>query len=107
MPDIQQDGWNEWSKHVLKELQRLNNGQDSIRAELHELRNGLAKVSAIENDVIELKMWKRNVTEITSPTQLQELVKKVNDLESFKIKAIAIFGFVQLAMTVIIGLMAI
>jgi len=101
-----QGNWNEWSKHVLKELQRLNAGQDSIRSELHDIRSGMVKVSVIESNVDEIKKWKQDVTEVASPTQLKELVKKVDKLESFKIKAIAIISFVQLLVTVLVGLFA-
>jgi len=101
-----EDGsWSEWSKHVIKELQRLNAGQDTIREEIQGIRSSLTKLSVVENQVEELKMWRNNVAEIASPTQLKELVKKVDGLESFKIKAIAVFAFAQVAITVVIGLL--
>ena len=97
-------GWNEWSKHVLKELQRLNAGQDTIKEEIHQIKSSLTKLSVVESQVEELKVWRSNVTEVASPTQLKELVKKVEELESFKVKAIAVFTFVQIAIGVAISL---
>ena len=97
-------GWNEWSKHVLKELQRLNAGQDTIKEEIHQIKSSLTKLSVVESQVEELKAWRSNVTEVASPTQLKELVKKVEELESFKVKAIAVFTFVQIAIGVAISL---
>jgi len=97
-------GWNEWSKHVLKELQRLNAGQDTIKEEIHQIKSSLTKLSVVESQVEELKDWRSNVTEVVSPTQLKELVKKVEELESFKVKAIAVFTFVQIAIGVAISL---
>lgn len=106
MSDGAQNGWNEWSKHVLKELQRLNDGQDSLKQNLHDIRNGMVKVSVIENSLKEVKAWKDSVTEVASPTQLQELVKKVEGLESFKVKAMAIIGFSYVVLTIAVAIVA-
>jgi hypothetical protein len=51
-------GWGEWSKHVLIELERLNNNYElltdrlddiktDVRSELSEIRNDITKVKAI------------------------------------------------------------
>jgi len=104
--DIETQGsWGEWSKHVLKELQRLNAGQDTIREEIHELKSSISKLSVVETKLEEINQWKSNVTEVISPTQMRELVKKVEGLESFKVKAIAIFTFVQVGVATAIGLL--
>ena len=102
--DEARNGWNEWSKHVLKELQRLNNGQDSIKEEIHGIKSSMSKLSILENQVDELKRWKNNVTEVASSSQLKELIVKVNDLDKHKIKTIAIFTFMQIAFGVALGL---
>jgi hypothetical protein len=95
--------WPEWSKHVLKELQRLNAGQDSIRAEIHELKSGIVKLGVVETKLEEIGVWKDNMTEVVSPTQLKALVVKVEALESFKIKSVAIFTFVQVCVAALVG----
>jgi hypothetical protein len=51
-----------------------------------------------EDRVDELKAWKEKVDEIASPSQLKELVSEVQQLKSFKIKAITIFTVVQFGM---------
>ena len=119
------NGWNEWSKHVLKELERLNSNYeslntkiDSIKSDVHEeisgIKNDITKVKAMQytldemktwkktyedeavlKSVKELKGWKHEVDEIASPTQLKETVKDVSDLKTFKTQAITIFLVVQ------------
>jgi hypothetical protein len=99
------DSWNEWSKHVLKELQRLNAGQDGIRVEMHEIKSSLTKLSVVENQVEDIKVWKDNISEVASPTQLKELVDKVDSLQSFKTKAITGFVLVQIIIGILIGVL--
>ena len=96
----EQNGWNEWSKHVLNELHRLNVGQESIREDIHNIRIGMSKVTVMETQLEEIKVWKDNVSEVTTPTQLKELIVKVDDLQTFKAKAITFFVLVQLAVTI-------
>ena len=71
MPEIQErNSWPEWSKHVLKELERLNtnyenlnNKIDSIRTDVHEeiadIRNDITKIKAMQYSLDELKAWKK------------------------------------------------
>jgi hypothetical protein len=96
--------WGEWSKHVLKELQRLNAGQDTIRDEILQLKSNISKLSIVENRLEEIGKWKGSMAEVASPTQMKELVKKVEGLEAFKVKAIAIFTFAQIIVGAILGL---
>ncbi len=99
----EQNGWNEWSKHVLNELKRLNDGQDTIRQEIYIIRGGMTKVSVIENQIGEIRDWKRDVSNVCSPHQLEELVKKVDELQAFKIRAITLFAIVQIAFGLVLA----
>jgi len=85
------NGWNEYGKLVLKELERLNEGQAELRKDIDQKFNELAaQMTAlttdhknIENDVHELKRWKENVQEVWSVTQMRqskdELYKQKNN----------------------------
>jgi len=42
MPPQQQNGWQQWSNHVLKELDRLNSGMLTMNNELTQLRIEIA-----------------------------------------------------------------
>jgi hypothetical protein len=38
------DGWNEWSRHVLRELERINQQGEKLHDEVADLRQDLAVV---------------------------------------------------------------
>jgi len=119
------NGWNEWSKHVLKELERLNSNYeslhdkiDSIKSDVHEeisaIKNDITKVKAMQygldemkewkkiyedeavlKNVKELKAWKADVDEVASPTQFSGMVKDLEKLKTFKTQAVTIFLVAQ------------
>lgn len=91
--DKGQNGWNEYSKLVLKELERLNENYESLRDEITKIHNDIAK-----NDTENLKRWKMNVDEVFSPTQMKELRTDVDNLKSFKTTATTIFFVIQFLM---------
>ena len=92
------DGWSEYSRLVLKELETLAKSIEGLRTELQEVKQELAKMQVREDKVDDLKAWKEKVDEVASPTQLKELVQEVNDLKLFKTKAITVFAVVQFGM---------
>jgi vacuolar-type H+-ATPase subunit I/STV1 len=98
MPDNHQNGWNEYSKLVLKELESLADSIDNLNVQLQEVKQELIEIRAKEDRIDDLKAWKEKIDEVTSPTQLKELMIKVDELNSFKIKAIGVFISVQFIM---------
>tara|TARA_Y100000310_G_C20000502_1_gene498263 strand:- start:92 stop:412 length:321 start_codon:yes stop_codon:yes gene_type:complete len=96
------NNWNEYSRLVLKELETLAQGIESLRIELQEVKQELAAMRAREDKIDELRSWKEKIDEVASPTQLQGLVKEVDDLKQFKTKAITIFAVVQFAMAALL-----
>ena len=99
--DNNQNGWNEYSKLVLKELESLADSIDNLNSEVQGVKQELIEMKARESRIDEIKAWKEKIDEVTSPTQLKELIVKVDDLNSFKIKAIGVFIAVQFAMGVV------
>jgi septation ring formation regulator EzrA len=97
------NGWNEWSKHVLKELERLNENYEGLRGEIGKIQQNITELKAARSDVDDIKDWKKRMEESVSPSQLGELRKDVDDLKSFKAKAIAVFVVVQLIITVVLA----
>jgi hypothetical protein len=103
MPDenSHQNGWNEYSRLVLKELETLADGIDSLRTEIQSVNQELAKMQVREDKVDDLKQWKERIDDVLSPSQLKDLVKEMAELKSFKVKAITIFAVVQFSMVAI------
>jgi hypothetical protein len=44
MPDVQTNGWAEWGKHVLAELERLNNVCDKLEDTLSQMTIEMTKL---------------------------------------------------------------
>lgn len=100
------NGWNEWSKHILKELERLNDGIDGLHTELQSVKHGMQRIAVVEDQTLELKEWKKDISEVCSPTQFKELRQSVDDLKYFKTKAITIFAVIQIIMGVGLAILA-
>jgi predicted RNase H-like nuclease (RuvC/YqgF family) len=97
-----QNGWNEYSKLVLKELETLNQKFDALSTSLNDVKNELTEMKAKEDRVDELRVWKEKIDEIASPSQLQAKFEEVEDLKTFKTKAVTIFAVIQFLMATMI-----
>ncbi len=102
MPEDNNNGWVSWSKHVLKELERLNEGQTQIKNDIQDIKTSLSRVSIVEEQIKEIKNWKNSIGEVYSPTQLAEHKKEIEQLKSFKTKAVTVFAVVQFLVTIIL-----
>lgn len=94
----EENGWSEYSRLVLKELETLASSIQSLNSEIQELKQEIARMREREDRVDDLKAWKEKIDEIASPTQLQTTVKEVEDLKIFKTKAVTIFAVIQFGM---------
>lgn len=92
------NGWSEYSKLVLKELETLASSIQSLNAEIQDLKQEIARMREREDRVDELRSWKEKIDEVASPSQLQSLTREVDELKLFKTKAVTIFAVVQFAM---------
>tara|TARA_Y100001937_G_C7070752_1_gene308245 strand:+ start:248 stop:568 length:321 start_codon:yes stop_codon:yes gene_type:complete len=99
-----ENGWGEYSKLVLKELETLATGIESLRTELIDVKQELAAIRAKEDKVDELREWKNKIDDVASPTQLKTLVDEVQELKTFKTKSVTIFAVVQFIMATAIAL---
>ena len=68
------NGWNEWSKYVLKELEKLGEICDSLSEEIGKLNIELTKISGIKHAIHDIKEWKTTVEETVN----------INDLNNIK-----------------------
>jgi len=105
MGDGNQNGWNEYSKLVLKELETLSSNIEGLRAEIQNVNQEMAKLQVREDRNDEVREWKGKIDEVASPTQLKEYLIKIDNLETFKTKAVTIFAVVQFAMAAVVWAM--
>jgi len=91
-------GWNEYSKLVLEQLESLSQGIDSLRDEMQEIKQELAIMKTKEDRVTELKAWKDKLDEVISPRQLSRAIRELEELKTFRTKAVTIFMVVQTLM---------
>jgi predicted nuclease with TOPRIM domain len=98
----EENGWGEYSRLVLKELETLASSIQSLNAEIQELKQEIARMREREDRVDELRSWKEKVDEVSSPTQLGVALKEIDDLKQFKTKAVTIFAVVQFLMAAVV-----
>ena len=96
-----QNGWNEYSKLVLKELESLSASIDNLNSQIQDIKQEMVETRVKEDRVDELRAWKEKIDEVASPTQMKELITKVDELNSFKTKAIGVFIAVQAGMGIL------
>ena len=105
MANGEQNGWNEYSKLVIAELERLNDGITNLNGEIQDLKREIAELKVKEDFAKEFWKWKQAVDEVASPSQLNTTIKDVADLKTFKTQAITVWAVVQLITATVIGLL--
>ena len=71
-----QNGWNEYSRLVLAELEKLNKKVDDNTEDIHLLRQDLTKLESIKDEMSDVKGWKKEVDEVGLPLKMKELSKE-------------------------------
>jgi len=108
MGDESRNGWDQYSKLVLKELEVLGDSVTALREEINGLRDIISEMKGnttyTVNTIAEIKLWKEKLDEVTSPTQLSELITDVEVLKDFKTKAVTVFVVVQIGITAFVTL---
>lgn len=96
----EKDSWGEYSKLVLKELERLNENYDDMRSNIDsrfgELNQKLTEFKNIEGKVNNHAAWVEKVNDVWSPTQMKEAKDEIYKQKSRWVAAIAIISFVQI-----------
>ena len=95
-----QNGWNEYSRLVLAELEKLNNKVDDITSDINGIKQEISKFEQVKYDIKDLKTWKNNIDEVSSPTQLKELQKEVEKLKTFKTMSTTVWVVVQIIFSI-------
>lgn len=95
--------WNSWSKHILKELDRLNTNYENMSRELTEVKEELATLKNQQISVGELKQWKKEIEAEVSPVILKDLKDEVKKLNTFRTVSTTIWVIAQILMTLLIA----
>ena len=103
--DDSNNGWNEWSNHVLAELRRLNENYESLRTVNEEIKTETGKLSGMQQDINLLKEWKSRVDDVMSPSQMSQMVSKIEELEKYKTKASTALIVINSIMAFAIGIL--
>ena len=90
------NGWDQYSKLVLRELESLVAGVNGLKTEIEGLKREITEMRAKEDKVAELIEWKKRVDEVASPSQIRDLQKQVAGLQDFKVKATTAFVAAQM-----------
>ena len=99
-----QNGWGEYSRLVLKELEVLAAGIASLRHEMQDIKQEMTELRLREDKIRELRDWKDKIDDVVSPTQLRENIKTIDELKQFRTKAITVFAVVQFLMAAVVAL---
>jgi ABC-type phosphate transport system auxiliary subunit len=98
---MEKDTWGEYSKLVLKELERLNENYDKLRSDMDakftELNQKLTEVKNIEGKVNSHATWIEKVNDVWSPTQMKEAKDEIYKQKTRWAATIAIISFIQVA----------
>ena len=92
---IETDGCETYSKLVLQQLETMASGIENLRAELQDVKGQLTELKAKEDRVQDLKTWKEKMDDVASPPQLKTMFEEIEELKTFKTKAITIFMIAQ------------
>lgn len=102
------DTWADYSKLVLKELERLNENHEKMRSDfdsrLNEMSLKLNDVKSIEKNVNQNSEWIQKVNDIWSPVQMKEAKDELYKQKNSWVAVIAIMSFIQVVMGVILSL---
>lgn len=105
---VEKDTWGDYSKLVLKELERLNDNYDKMRTDMDtrfsELNTKLTEVKNVEKSVLTQNAWIDKVNEVWSPSQMKEAKDEIYRQKNRWVAAIAIFTFIQIAVGVAISI---
>jgi|SaaInlStandDraft_5_1057022.scaffolds.fasta_scaffold427201_1 ribosomal protein L29 len=99
-----QNGWNEYSRLVLAELEKLNNSVEELSDDITDLRQEITKIKSIKHDIADIKEWRKDLSEVVSPTQLKEVRKDIDNLKTFKTISTTVWLVVQIAFGIAIAL---
>jgi hypothetical protein len=102
------DTWADYSKLVLKELERLSENQEKMRTDidskLNQMNLKLNDIKNIERNVDANTLWIEKVNDVWSPSQMKEAKDELYRQKNRWVAAIAIMSFIQVIVGIAISI---
>lgn len=133
MSEEAKDGWNEWSKHIIRELERLSNFAEKLNKEIQNTNLDVKELKVITNEIgglrrgieslkkelldnnkgfdLEVKkivdtISERNEDELKDlSNKLESLLIKISNLEKFQIKLTTIGSVIAFVFSVLLTIL--
>lgn len=106
--NISRNGWSEYGRLVLKELERLNEGQEKLKEDIDrkftELNQKISEFKSTEQDVKDLKEWREKVTEVWSVSQMKQSKDEVYEQKNKWQRVVGVVIAVQIIFGAILAL---
>lgn len=106
MSEQTREDWGDYSKLVLRELERLNDNYENLRkdfeSKLQDISSKLAESKNVEKNVDIHKAWIDKVNDVWSPSQMKEAKDEIYKQKTKWAATIAILSFVQILMGIIL-----
>lgn len=103
----EKETWGDYSKLVLKELERLNITYEKMRLDLderfEEISESLSEFKNTSKLVNDQKQWIEKVNDVWSPVQMKEAKDEIYKQKSNWVATIAIITFVQILIGIAIA----
>ena len=98
--------WGDYSKLVLRELERLNDNYERMREDIDtrfkEMNNSLSDFKNTEKIVFDQKTWIEKVNDVWSPVQMKEAKDELYSQKNKWVATIAIITFIQIAISILV-----
>ena len=108
MSDDFKSYFTEYSKLMLKELDRMNSNFENLRSDFddkfREINDKLSDVKSTKETVSELRLWQEKVNEVWSPTQMKEAKDELYKQKNRWTATVAILAFIQIIIGIIVSL---
>jgi polyhydroxyalkanoate synthesis regulator protein len=102
------DTWADYSKLVLKELERLTENQEKMRSDidskLNEMNLKLNDVKNVERNININTAWMERVNDVWSPSQMKEAKDELYRQKNRWVAAIAVMTFIQVVVGIVISI---